>query len=176
MPFLIAALGVLAAVYFFIMRARNAAHLTTELMDVANDVRLAARRFGFVRRGAEHPAESIDDPNIALAALGTAFLELDDLPSKEQRIALTGALARAGRVNTGDAEELLILGRWIMNECGGPAQAVPRLGKKLYKMQGAEGFQPLMDIVQGVANAGSGDLSAKQREALDDLTRAFRLS
>lgn len=175
MPIIIAALGVLAGVYFFVMRARGAAQMTHELMDVANDVRLAARRFGFSRKRDLHPVESIEDPNIALAALGTAFLELDDLPSKEQHLALTADLARAARVNTGDAEELLILGRWIMNQCGSPAQAVPRVGKKLYQMRSAEGFQPLMELVQGIAKAGSGSLSDKQREALGDLKRAFRI-
>lgn len=176
MPFILGALGIVAAVYFYVIRARNAANMAGELMDVANDVRLAARRFGFARRGQQHPAEAIEDPNIALATLGSAFLELDDLPAQEQRIALTAALARQARVNIGDAEEMLILGRWIMNQCGSPDQAITRVGRKLHKMQGQQGFQPLMEIVQAVAKAGSGALSSRQREALDDLRRAFRIS
>ena len=44
MHIVIAAIGILTAVYFFVMRARNAADMTNELLDVADDVRAAARR------------------------------------------------------------------------------------------------------------------------------------
>ncbi|WP_425098653.1 hypothetical protein [Tropicibacter sp. S64] len=175
MPFVIAVLGILAGVYFFVIRARNAHHMATEVLDAANDVRLAARRFGFRRRTNVHPADSIEDPTVALAALGSAFAELDDLPSKEQREALVVAIARQGRVSSNEAAEMLVLGRWIMTECGSPEQAVPRLAKRLVKLQGQEGFQSLLEIVQAVAKAGSGALSGKQKEALDDIRRIYRI-
>lgn len=175
MPFLIAAIGILAGVYFFVIRARNAQHMATEVLDMANDVRLAARRFGFRRRADIHPAESLDDPTVALAALGSAFAELDDMPSKEQREALVVAIARQGQVSSDEAAEMLVLGRWIMTECGSPEQAVPRLSKRLVKLSGPEGFQSLLDVVQAVARAGSGSLSGKQKEALDDIRRIYRI-
>ena len=37
-------LGLLTAVYIFVMRARGAAEMTHELLDIADDVRAAARR------------------------------------------------------------------------------------------------------------------------------------
>lgn len=176
MPFIIAAIGAIAAVYFFVIRARNAQHMATEVLDAANDVRLAAQRFGFKRRTNVHPVDSIDDPNIAIAALGSAFVELDDLPTADQRQALSRALARTANVPYAEAEEMLVLGRWIMNECGSPAQAVPRIGRKLYKMSGADAFQPLLEVVQATAQAGRSGLSQKQKEALADVQNAFRIS
>ncbi|WP_128910582.1 hypothetical protein [Tropicibacter alexandrii] len=176
MPFIIAAIGAIAAIYFFVIRARNAQHMATEVLDAANDVRLAARRFGFKRRTNVHPVDSIDDPNIAIAALGSAFVELDDLPTADQRQALSRALARSANVPHAEAEEMLVLGRWIMNECGSPAQAVPRIGRKLYKMSGADAFQPLLEVVQATAQAGRSGLSQKQKEALADVQNAFRIS
>lgn len=176
MPVLLALAAAAGAVLFYIIRARNAASMTHELLDVAHDVRLAARRFGFRRAGNQHPAEAIEDPNIAIAGIGAAFLELDDLPAREQRLALTSSLGRTARLPLGEAEEMLILGRWMINQCGGAEQAVTRLGRKLYKMQGAEGFQPMMEVVQSVAQAGEGGLSTKQKGALEDLRRAFRMS
>ncbi|QLQ20376.1 MAG: hypothetical protein HZT43_19915 [Exiguobacterium profundum] len=62
MPFFIALLGALAAGYYFWRRSRNAANIATELMDVASDVRLAARRFGFKRQADIHPVEAVEDP------------------------------------------------------------------------------------------------------------------
>ena len=91
MPFFIAALGALIAIYFFFVRARNVGHMAGDLVDTAQDVRLAARRFGFRRKTNVHPVETIEDPRLAVGAIATAFVELDDLPTKEQRDALHGA-------------------------------------------------------------------------------------
>ena len=51
MHLVIAALGILTAVYFFVIRARGAAEMTSELIDMAADVRAAARRLGFRPNG-----------------------------------------------------------------------------------------------------------------------------
>ena len=131
MPFILGAVALLAAAFFWIQRARHAAEMSHELLDVANDIRLAARRFGFRRRQNLHPAETIADSNIALAALGASFLELDDYPTAEQKEALIRGLREELAIPHKDAEELVIQGRWIMGECGGPAQAVTRLTKRL---------------------------------------------
>ena len=102
-------------------------------------------------------------------------LQLDDFPGKEQQIALGRGLQSALGVSLTDAEELMILGRWLVAECQTPDAAVPRLSKKLNKLAGADGFDRLMTVVSAVAEAGDG-LSAKQREALADIKRAFRIT
>ncbi len=176
MPVLIALAGIAAAISFFVLRARHAAQAGAELLDVANDVRLAARRIGFRRKADLHPAETIEDPNIAIASIATAFLEMDDLPTADQRTALTRRLVPALDISAEDAGELMVLGRWMVGECGGPDAAVSRLGRKLYRLSGSDGFEPLMAAVQAVAQSGSGNLSQRQSEALDDIKRAFRIS
>lgn len=85
MPVILGALAVLAAAVFWIQRARNAAQVGHDLVDVAKDIRLTARRFGFQCRSNVHPAETIEDPQIALAALGASVLELDDYLTAEQK-------------------------------------------------------------------------------------------
>lgn len=77
-----AILGIIGAAYFWTQRARNARDMLGDVGDMANDVRLAARRFGFTRKMNVHPVESIEDPRLAIA---NAFIELDDLPTAEQR-------------------------------------------------------------------------------------------
>lgn len=175
MPILIAILGALVAVYFFVMRARNAANVAGDLIDVANDVRLAARRFGFRRNLNEHPVESIDDPKIAIGALASAFLELDDLPTREQRGKLDTQLREILRIDAKSAQEITILGRWLVAECGGPEPAVARLSRKLFKMQGTDAMQSVLTIINGTLQETGTGLSGRQTEALDSIKRAFRV-
>lgn len=176
MPILIALVGIIVTVGYFVIRARNTAQAGADLLDMANDVRLAARRFGFRRQANLHPAESIEDPNIAMAAIASAFVELDDLPTADQRAALTREMARTFNVSNHDAEELSVLGRWMVSECGTPDAAISRLSRKLQRLSDSDGFSQLMTLVQTAAKSGSGQLSRKQTEALDDIKRAFRIS
>ena len=104
MPVILAVVGVVTAVLFFVLRARNAAHAATDLIDMANDVRLAARRFGFRRRADIHPAESIEDHRVAIAGISSAFLELDDLPTSDQRAALTRSMQDTLDLSKQDAD------------------------------------------------------------------------
>lgn len=174
MPFLIALIGAAGAIYFFVMRARNAADMATDLMDVANDVRLAARRFGFTRRHDQHPVDSIEDPNIAIATLATAFIELDDMPTREQRDLLNVHLRSTLRISSEESQELQVLGRWLMNECNGPQPAITRSARKLFKLSAGDGFEPLMQIIGQLAPQSG--LSDRQRDALNDIKTAFRIT
>lgn len=170
MPFLIALLGIVGAAYFWAQRARNTRDVVGDVADMANDVRLAARRFGFSRKMNVHPVESIDDSRLAIAAIATSFIELDDLPTAEQRQLLTIQLR--SHLRAGAAEEMEVLGRWFMAECGGAEPAIARLSRKLYKIGGAPQKEPLMAVLKASVKA---PLSARQQDALADITRAMRV-
>lgn len=175
MPVVLAVVAAITGVLFFILRARNAADAAGELFDMANDVRLAARRFGFTRKTNIHPVESIEEPSIAIAGIASAFLELDDLPTADQRETLSGELSRTLDVSKADADELCILGRWMVSECGGADPAIARLSRKLYRLD-AESFTPLLMVVsQTLSQSATGGLNQKQSEALDDVKRAFKI-
>ena len=172
MPVLIALLGIIGAAYFWAQRARNARDMLGEVGDMANDVRLAARRFGFTRKMNTHPVESIEDPRLAIATIATAFIELDDLPTAEQRDVLKVQLRSQLRADADETEEMEVLGRWFMSECGGAEQAISRVSRKLYKIGGADQTEPLMNVLKASV---SGNLSERQRDALADITRAMRV-
>ena len=176
MPFILGALALLAGAWFWLHRARNAAHMTSDLLDMAADVHAAARRFGFRRQVNVHPVEQIEDPKVAIAAIGVSFLELDDYPTAEQRDALVRGLRDGFHVSHKDSEELVVLGRWIMTQCGDAAQAVPRLSRKLYKLSGQRDFNALVEIVQDIAKYGKGELTSAQHSALEDLQRGLKLA
>lgn len=175
MPFILSILGVLAAAYYWMYRMRGAAEMAGELADVASDVLSAARRFGFKRKLNLHPVESIEDPNLAIAGIAVSFLELDDFPTTAHRDALNVQLRSQLRVDQPTADELIILGRWFMTESGGAAPAIARMSRKLNKIDGAKSLEPLLTIVQNTLTSGGSGLNDRQREALDDLRRAFRL-
>ncbi len=175
MPFVIALLGLIGAAYFWAQRARNAAQITQELSGVASDVMAAARRFGFRRRGAEHPVESLDDADVAIAGAAIAFLELGGLPHLEQQQGVVRSLQSRLAMSHEKAQEALILGRWLMTESGGAQPGFTRLVRKLAKMKGQAGFEPLMLVLRDEAEVAAGVLSAQQGEALDEVKLIYRL-
>ncbi len=173
MPVLIALVGAAAAVFFFVLRARNAANAARDLADVANDVRRAARRFGFSRKSKQHPVEAIDDPDIAVTALTVAVTEMDGPPSKELIDMLHTQLRIAFKFSTGDATELMTLGRWLAHECGTMDQAVYRLCRRVQKL-GAQKDLPLIEQVLAKTLAFDGGApSIKQSEAIADIRRTL---
>ena len=176
MPVIIAVIGAITAVLFCVVRARNAADAASDLLDMANDVRLAARRFGFKRQTNLHPAESIEDPHIAIAGIASGFLELDDFPSSDQRVALTRVMQDSLSLSARDATELSILGRWMAAECGSADAAISRLTRKLVRMSGQDSLTPLLTMVNNTLTAGSSGLNTKQKEALDDVKRVYRIT
>ena len=175
MPYIVALIGLIAGAYFWMSRARNVGHAAQDLVGVAQDVMSAARRFGFRRRYNEHPVDSLQDPDVAIAGAALAFLDLAGLPTSEQQDALLLSLQSRLDHDKAKAEEAMILGRWLVTECGGPDAALKRFSRKLAKTKGAEALTPLMSVIKDVSAAGRTDLSPRQREALDDVARAFRL-
>jgi hypothetical protein len=176
MPILLGLLAVIGGAYFWYVRMRGAAEMTQELAGVASDVMAAARRFGFRRRLNLHPVESVDDPNLAIAALGIAYLELSGLPTAEDHATLLRAMQSHCWQDIAMAEESLILGRWLVSESQGPVMAVPRIARRLARIDRKGAFEPLMAVLKDLAAAKDGRVSDKQREALDEIARAFKLS
>ena len=70
-----------------------------------------------------------------------------------------------------EADEMQILGRWLMNQCQGPEQAVIRLGRRLYKIDGDASWDLLQEFLGSLMQ---NDLSSAQIDAIAKLKRAFR--
>ncbi|KAB7610316.1 hypothetical protein F9L33_13495 [Amylibacter sp. SFDW26] len=175
MPLLIGLIGIIIAVYFFIMRARNAADIASDLLNAGNDVRLAARRFGFKHRAKTHPVENIEDPRVAIVSVASAFIELDDLPTADQRRNFMLQIQSVLDTNHEDAEELAVLGRWLSAQCQTPSAAITRITKRLYKIEGIQAFEPLLTLIKNTLETSDVELNDKQISALDDIKRGLRL-
>lgn len=175
MPVILTVLGLLAAAAIWIIRAGRAADAAGDLIDAAKDVRLAARRFGFRRRANLHPVESVEEEEVAVAAIAVSFLELHGLPAREHQTALGRGLQRECAVSLTDAEELLVLGRWLMTQCTTPEAAVERLAKRLCRIGTEQSFTKLMGVIKEIS-AVDDTLSSRQKNALEDIQKAFRIS
>ncbi|MGL4310586.1 MAG: hypothetical protein ACRCSU_08870 [Paracoccaceae bacterium] len=178
MPIVLAMVAVIVGAYFWFNRARRTTEIAGELASMAQDVVGAARAYGFRRRANIHPVESVDDAGLATAGLAYAFMELGRLPSAEQQRGLISSLAKRQGVTLDKAEEMAILGRWLTNECGGAQPAIARLARRLYKLGGPEVLEGALATLDDVARSGPADaaLSDQQRDALDEIRRAFRIT
>ncbi len=176
MPLLLTILGAITAIGVWVWRARNAADTAHEILDVANDIRAAARRFGFRRNHNRHPVEDIEDPNIAIAGIVVSFLELDDYPTQEEKDAMIRGLQSELGLNVKDAAEIAVLGRWMMTQCNGAQEGIDRMARKLYKLDKAGSFTPLMSILKTILNEAEGPMNSKQHSALEDIQTAFKIS
>jgi len=146
-----------------------------EAIDTASDLATTAinapRRIAFRRKTGQHPVEGIDDPRIAICAIAQAFLEVDGLPTQETRDQLHVLLRKKLRCSEEEAHEMEVLGRWLMTQCDGPIYAIPRLGKRLYKLDDGRAWDTLQDVLQPLV---LGELSQGQINAIDDLRLAFK--
>lgn len=173
MHILIGLFGLILAAGVWAWRLRAAKAALDDVAGIAGDVMAAARRLGFRRKLNVHPVESVDEPGLAVTALGLAFLDLASLPTAEQLGALKASVARHLQVSEIKADEMAIVGRWLVNECKGADPAISRLSKRLYQLDPAAA-PVLLAVLNDVGTAGGG-LSPRQRDALEDIARALRL-
>jgi hypothetical protein len=159
---------------FWYVRNRGAVGTIEDVAELAGEARRAPRRIRFKRQANTHPVEQCEHPDELVAAYAAAFMEMDGLPSKDVHRAGVGELGRLYNTTLQDAEELLAYGRWLMAECGTPEQALSRLGKRLYKLDGSASFQSLMSTLSEIATA-SGGLRARQKDALAQIKSDFRI-
>ena len=175
MPVFLAILAAAGGLIFWMTRVRNAGLAARELVDMVGDLSSAARRFGFRRQAGRHPVDVLDQPDVAVAGLGMAMMELGGLPTQEQHAALLVSLQHHLGHDLEKAQEAQVLGRWMMMQCGGPIPGFSRLARRLSKLGGAEVFDPAMAVLRDVAKAQGAAITPQQKEALEELAQAFKL-
>lgn len=170
MPILVLILSVVGGALWFWVRnnPRDAFHVA---QDAATVLKNAPRKLAFRKQTNAHPVEGIDDPRIAICAIAQSFIELDNLPTQEQRQRLHVNLRAKLRCSEDEAEEMEVLGRWLMTQCKGPEQAITRLGRRLFKIDGDASWGTLQEVLGALVE---GDLSSAQIDATAELKQAMR--
>lgn len=170
MPILILILGAVGGAIWWWVRS-NPREALDVAQDAATTLKNAPRRLAFRRQTNAHPVEGIDDARIAVCAIAQAFIELDDLPTQEQRKRLHVLLRSKLRCDEAELDEMEVLGRWLHTQCNGPKPAITRLARRLKKIDGDASWDLLRDVLMGLVE---GELSSGQTDAIEDLRVAFR--
>jgi hypothetical protein len=168
MPLVVFVLGVIAAAAVWYWRMQAARDAAGELLDVANDVRLAARRFGYRRRHNVHPADSVDDARLAAMGIVAAITAMRGPATREQIIEMGLQAQSKFDVPRPQAEEIVTFGRWIITRCGSNDEAVRRLAKRLRDLAGPEA---LPDLHEMIARVNGGPPDQEQAVAIATLDR-----
>jgi hypothetical protein len=157
-------LGALSVAMVWYWRMKSAGEATGELTNAANDVRLAIRRFGYMRGHKTHPADCVDDARLA-APLSQA--EIDKLT------------AEAGAVfgtDPAEAVDIAAFGRWIAGQCQTPEDAVRRLTRIVRAKAGAEAGPDLIAMAEKVATADGTGLDEREADALEAIRRGLGMT
>lgn len=173
MHIVIAILSILGAAYFWVHRIRNAGRAVGEIKDMADDVRLAARRFGFKRRVNVHPVETVDDPRLAAAGIIAAMAEMDAMATDDTLREMKIQAQSVFDVEATEAEEMVVFGRWIASQCGTKHEAVRRLSKKLLMLAGTSTLPDLEIMITRVCSK-DGQVSEDVQEALNTIRRIIK--
>lgn len=173
MHIIAAILSILGIAMFWLWRARQAREAAGEVMDAANDVRLAAKRFLYKRKRNTHPADCVDDARLAAAGIVVAVATLDTPISQAEIKALTAEMRKTFDVNDREALDLLSFGRWVAGQCNTNEEAVRRLSKRVATLAGPEALPDLLRMVETVATADGRELDEMDQDCLRIISQAL---
>ena len=176
MHILLGILGVLGAAAFWYWRVRAAHEAAGELANAANDVRLAIRRFGYLRQHKTHPADCVEDPRLAAAGIAAAVAGMDAPLSQAEIDKLTAEAGAVFEVDGAEAVDIAAFGRWIAGQCQSPEDAIRRLTRVVKAKAGSEAGAQLVAMVEAVACAEGRPLDERESDALDAVRRGLGMT
>lgn len=174
MPALIGALAILAGAYVWYLRYQNARDAAETLVDAANDVRLAARRFGFRRKANVHPVECVEDGRLGALAIAAAMMQMDHAWSVDAEQKLVRAACEVFGVKTGEAEEMVVFAKWLSDQSSTYDEIIRRLAKRLAGLGDAGLRGDLARLIERTCADGNGELSDAAIDALNTVNRHMR--
>ncbi|MEM7642476.1 MAG: hypothetical protein AAF366_08095 [Pseudomonadota bacterium] len=171
MPILLAILAAIGGAIWWWARSnpRDALGAADDAVTIARN---APRKMAFRRQTKEHPVEGIDDPVLAMVAIGHAFIRLDGLPAREDQARLQNMSRIIWRLDPSEAEETGALAAWLVDQCGSASAAVARLGRRLWKIDEGASWPQLERLLAALAEGG---FSEGQDGAIGDLKVALHM-
>lgn len=176
MHIILGILGALSVGMIWYWRAKMAREAAGELADVANDVRLAIRRFGYMRNYKTHPADCVQDPRLAAAGIAAAVAGMDAPLSQPEIDRLTAEAGAIFGIDSREAVDIAAFGRWIAGQCATPDEAVRRLTKVVRAQAGAEAGPDLLALVEAVATADGAPMGDPERDAQTAIRRGLGMN
>ncbi len=175
LPILLGVLGAIGALAFWILRARDVAHASRDLADVAGDFRLAARRLGLSGRHEENPIEAVTDPRLAAAGVMASMALLDGPLSEAELGEIVLQCRKVFEVDDRDARDISVYGQWLAGQRREPSDALMHLTKRFTALASDDApRRDVMAMVSAVAAVGDGP-SEQQKLAIGQTQRRLGL-
>jgi uncharacterized tellurite resistance protein B-like protein len=176
MHILLGILGALSVAVIWYWRVKAAQEAAGELAGAANDVRLAIRRFGYLRKHKAHPADCVDDARLAAAGIVAAIAGMDAPLSQAEIDRLTAEAGAVFGVAPAEAVDITAFGRWIAGQCNTPEEAVRRLVGRVRELAGDAAGPELVAMVEAVATADGNLMDEREEDALAMIRRGLGLA
>ncbi len=170
---LIPVAGLLGVAAFLYLRLRIARDLGHELVLAAREVRVAARRFGYRQHADMHPGDSVDDPRIAATGLLIALSQSQGGVSAPEMEVIHREMQRVFGVGSDEADEMIAIGRWLVEQCEGPHPAMHRLARRLRWLSGPAVLPDLVDMSEAVSAAALRADPDEMQGAMADIRRVI---
>ena len=167
-------LGIIAAlggVAFFIWRVRATAEAAREIVDAADDIRAAARRYGHNRKTKINPLDAIDDSRVAAATVLAAFARMDGDYTREQLNAIKDECQQVFNTSEEEAIEITGQSRWLMEQTKNIDEAIRRLSRILRRQLGVDEKKELLSMVTRIATIEGEGMTELQEQSLSQLSR-----
>ena len=173
MHIIVALIAIATAIGIWYWRFKMAREAGGEILDAANDVRLAARRLMYKRKHNTHPADSVDDPRLAASGIAVAVATMDAPISQAEISALSKSAQDTFDVSEREALDMVSFGRWVADQCGTSGEAVRRLSKVVAQLAGAEAAPDLVAMISDVATADGRELGEDEMGAIETVRRTL---
>jgi len=145
--------AVLGVVLFVLFRMQQAANAARDIADVADEARGFFRRWGWRRKHAKNPLDTIDDAREAAAAMMVATAQSDGSITERERTAITAEMSKRFGATAQQAEELLARARWLVQDRSDPGEVYRRLTPLILRTCGPTERSDLIEMLGIVADA-----------------------
>ncbi len=153
MPAIIALVGILAAAGFWFYRIQAAKDTANEMFEMANDVRLAAKRFAYKRKNATHPIDGVEDARLLASGIMAFAADIDgNITANEMRVMKDQAVA-VFNCTAEEADEMVIFGRWLSSQGKTRDETLRRMIKRMIGLGGTDTLPDMIRMVEAVAAA-----------------------
>jgi uncharacterized tellurite resistance protein B-like protein len=151
---ILAAIGAILGVLIFVLfRMQQAANAARDIADAADEARGFFRRWGWRRKFAKNPLDTVEDAREAAAAMMVAAAQSDGSITERERSAITAQMVKRFGATQGQADELLARARWLVQDRIDAAEVFRRLTPLIQRSCGPTERSDLIDMLRTVAEA-----------------------
>lgn len=153
MHILLSILGTLATTVFVLWRLHMAAHMASDLVDVASSARGFIRRWRWRRKVSINPIDLVEDPREAASILMVAVAQADGPITDHERAAILVQMQSRFGATPQQSIELLARAQWMVREGVDAAEVMRRLRPVIERTCDARHRRELIEMLTDVASA-----------------------